>query len=180
VSRKYRNLLAVLAASVLLGGCSQMDGNDGSGSEGAPKPAPVRPEDEVRQRVIKASSQILDIIALKAKTKDSMPFTLECSGYPEQSEVQRYRHTWSLWEAPDNDLTAAMGRLRTQLPRNGWEIVKDGIDDSRKGAPQIVVNSTDGEASADLRLRLVPPGGEYQSAIVVTVVSKCFRPEKSG
>ncbi|MGW1974644.1 hypothetical protein [Streptomyces sp. NPDC001889] len=173
-------MLVALAAGLLVGGCSQVNADGDGGGNRDPKTVPVRVEAEVEKRVAMASSQILDIIALKekAKAKDSMPFPLECSGYSKESKVQRVRHTWSVWGAADTDLRAAMDRLRERLPTSSWKIVKDGLDDSRVKAPQVVAESADGQVAADLRLHLVTPGKEYESAIVVTVSTKCFRPKE--
>ncbi|NUK60969.1 hypothetical protein HRW23_00090 [Streptomyces lunaelactis] len=142
--------------------------------------APVRDEAVVKKRVTSASSEILDIMALKGKAQPSGAFSVKCSDYPPEDKVVRMRHPWSIYQVPDADLKAAMGRLQKELPAKGWKIVKDGPDDSQAKSPQIVADSGDGQVSADLRLRITPPGSEYKSAIEITVVSSCFRDESGS
>ncbi|MET7622341.1 hypothetical protein [Streptomyces sp. NPDC005408] len=159
-------------AGLFLGGCSQVSEKK--------EAAPVRDEAVVKKRVTGASSEILDIMALKGKTQPSGAFSVKCSDYPPEDNVVRMRHPWSIYQVPDADLKAAMGRLQKELPAKGWKIVKDGPDDSQAKSPQIVADSGDGQVSADLRLRITPPGSEYKSAIEVTVVSSCFRDESGS
>ncbi|MEU6590326.1 hypothetical protein ABZ923_14095 [Streptomyces sp. NPDC046881] len=144
------------------------------------KKAAVRDERAVKQSVERASSEILDILAVKGKVTQSGAVATPCSSYPEGSEVHRMRHPWSVYGVPGDDLEKAMDRLRTQLPAKGWKIVKDGPDKSRAKLPQIVANSSDGRLSADLRLWREPAGSERSSMIEVTVVSDCFRSGPGG
>ncbi|MGW5678091.1 hypothetical protein ACWEV4_23935 [Streptomyces sp. NPDC003860] len=148
--------------------------------KGAEKEAPVRTKAEqveLEKRVTDASDQILGVIDLKekGKTKETWPYRLGCSGYAKESKVERLQHGWSVWGAPDADLTEAFNRLRKELPNKGWKIVKDGTDDTQARAPEIVANSTDGLVSARLGLWLVRPGGRYESAVEVSFATKCFR-----
>ncbi|MFJ4522385.1 hypothetical protein ACIP4Y_15780 [Streptomyces sp. NPDC088810] len=144
------------------------------------KKADIRDERAVKQSVERASSEILDILAVKGKVTRSGAVAAPCSSYPEESEVHRMRHPWSVYGVPGDDLERAMDRLRKQLPAKGWKIVKDGPDKSRAKLPQIVANSSDGHLSADLRLWREPADSERSSMIEVTVVSDCFRSEPDG
>ncbi|MFF8956310.1 hypothetical protein [Streptomyces sp. NPDC014894] len=176
-------MTAVLAVALLLGGCSQVDGNKGGDGAGAgSEGVPVRSEAAVKQRVARASGQILDVIGLKdrAKAKDSMPVPLGCSDHPEGSGVQRVNHLWSLWGPTEAELEGAMDRLKEKLPASGWSIAGEGLDDSRAKSPRIVAESDDGQVAADLRLRIAAPGGKHGSAIEVSVATKCFRAGPAG
>ncbi|MFF5401605.1 hypothetical protein ACFY8K_06870 [Streptomyces misionensis] len=144
-------------------------------NENDEKKADVRDERAVKQSVERASSEILDILAVKGRITRSGAVLTPCTAYPEEDEVHRLRHPWSIYDVPGADLEQAMDRLRAQLPARGWKIVKDGPDKSRAKLPQIVANSADGHLSADLRLWLEPADGKRSSMIEVTVVSDCFR-----
>ncbi|MET8724409.1 MULTISPECIES: hypothetical protein [Streptomyces] len=144
-------------------------------NENDEKKADVRDERAVKQSVERASSEILDILAVKGKVTQSGAVPTPCTAYPEEDAVHRMRHPWSVYDVPGADLEQAMDRVRAQLPAKGWKIVKDGPDKSRAKLPQIVANSADGHLSADLRLWLEPADAKRSSMIEVTVVSDCFR-----
>ncbi|MCZ0203833.1 hypothetical protein OZK63_00140 [Streptomyces sp. UMAF16] len=144
------------------------------------KKADVRDEQAVKQSVERASSEILDILAVKGEVTQSGAVATSCTSYPEEDEVHRMRHPWSVYGVPGDDLEKAMDRLRAQLPAKGWKIVKDGPDKSRAKLPQIVANSSDGRLSADLRLWREPADSKRSSMIEVTVVSDCFRSKPDG
>ncbi|MEU2441388.1 hypothetical protein ACFY9A_30765 [Streptomyces rubradiris] len=144
------------------------------------KKADVRDERAVKQSVERASSEILDILAVKGEVTQSGAVATPCTSYPEEDEVHRMRHPWSVYGVPGDDLEKAMDRLRAQLPAKGWKIVKDGPDKSRAKLPQIVANSSDGRLSADLRLWREPADSKRSSMIEVTVVSDCFRSKPDG
>ena len=156
-------------AAMILGGCSQVDHEKDGQKVG------VREERAVKQSVERASSQILDILAVKGKVTRSGAVSTPCTAYPEGDEVHRLRHPWSVYGVPGADLEQAMDRVRAQLPAKGWKLVKDGPDKSRAKLPQIVADSADGHLSADLRLWLEPADSKRSSMIEVTVVSDCFR-----
>ncbi|MGC5363834.1 hypothetical protein ACPXCE_19515 [Streptomyces sp. DT24] len=117
---------------------------------------------------------------MRGKAQPSSPFPIKRSDHPAEDDVFRVRHPWCVYRLPDTGLESVMNRLRKGLPSKGWKIVKDGPDDSRAKAPQIVANSGDGQVSADLRLHMTPAGSEYESAIEVTVVSLCFHDEAAS
>ncbi|MEU6664409.1 hypothetical protein [Streptomyces sp. NPDC046727] len=149
-------------------------------SEKDEKKIDVRDERAVKQSVERASSDILDILAVKGKVTQSGAVATPCTAYPEEDEVHRMRHPWSVYGVPGDDLERAMDRVRSQLPAKGWKIVKDGPDKSRAKLPQIVADSPDGHLSADLRLWLEPADSKRSSMIEVTVVSDCFRSKPDG
>ncbi|MEU6087797.1 hypothetical protein ABZ865_13435 [Streptomyces sp. NPDC047085] len=143
------------------------------------KKVEIRDEQAVKESVERASSEILDILAVKGKVTESGAFSVPCSSYASEDKVHRMRHPWSSYGVPGEDLKKAMDRLRKELPAKGWKIVKDGPDKSKAKLPQIVANSPDGHVSADLRLWIEPAESKRSSMIEATVVSDCFR-SKSG
>ncbi|MFI6701746.1 hypothetical protein ACIBJC_22740 [Streptomyces sp. NPDC050509] len=142
---------------------------------------PERDGKQVQKGTENASSQILDMMDLKGKVTESGALILRCSDYSPEDEVYRARHPWSLRNIPIEEMKNAMDRLREELSKNGWNIVKDGPDDTVGKAPQIVANSKNGEFSADIRLLDNRKYGDDPSLIEVTVVSKCYKssPEAS-
>lgn len=157
--------MAILAAAVVLSGCGQEEG---------PK-VQVGDEKEFTAQVEHASSEIFDLLAVKGKATEPGAATVPCAGYPDENDVRQARHAWSLHGAPVKDLAGAMERLREQLPRRGWKIVKDGPDGSRARTPQIVADSADGKNSVDVRLLAESEESDKTSLIEVTVVSACYQ-----
>ncbi|MEU7469407.1 hypothetical protein AB0A94_12840 [Streptomyces sp. NPDC044984] len=135
----------------------------------------VRDGEVVKTEVEQASSRILEIMALKGKVTDAGAMTVRCTDYESDEEVYRARHPWSVYQVPVTAMAEAMDRLRDRLPRDGWEIVKDGVDDSPAKTPQIVAESKGKEYSVDLRLLDESKYGDASSLIEVTVVSACYR-----
>ncbi|BCM68729.1 hypothetical protein EASAB2608_04063 [Streptomyces sp. EAS-AB2608] len=168
--RKCALAASAALTAILLGGCSQ----------GSDEKADVRDERAVKQSVEQASSEILDILAVQGKVTRSGAIATPCTSYPEEDQVHRMRHPWSVYGVPGGDLEKAMDRLRSRLPAKGWKIVKDGPDKSRAKLPQIVANSPDGRLSADLRLWREPADSGRSSMIEITVVSDCFRSKPDG
>ncbi|MFC0599712.1 hypothetical protein [Streptomyces palmae] len=141
----------------------------------------IRSVRDMSQETQKVSSGILDILSLKkGKVTEPGPGTLPCSGYSGGEEVRRMHHPWSVYDVPVEDLYEAMDRLRSELPKNGWKIIKDEPDRSRAKTPQIVANYTRGNFSADIRLLDQRKYRDKESLIMVTVVSDCFRSNESG
>ncbi|MEU8996982.1 hypothetical protein AB0C95_19580 [Streptomyces caniferus] len=123
------------------------------------------------------SREIRDLIGLKAKVTEPGSYDTPCSGHP-GGNVHRAVHPWSVYDAPVDDMRKAMDRLRGDLPKHGWKIVKDGPDGSPSKAPQIVANHEGGEFSVDIRLHDERKYGNGPSLIEVTVESACFRTKK--
>ncbi|MFD5343351.1 hypothetical protein [Streptomyces anulatus] len=148
--------------------CSLLLGCSGMNETGAD--APVRASSEVQDEVEKVSSSILEILSLKAKMTEAGAMISPCEG-----GVVRAHHPWGIYGPPAEKLEGAMERLRGQLPKKGWKIVKDGPDDSQGKSPQIVADSADGEFSVDARFH--GRQSDDPAQLEVTVQSACFRPE---
>ncbi|MGK5627703.1 hypothetical protein [Streptomyces sp. URMC 123] len=138
----------------------------------------VRDTARMKETVGRASGTLLDIMGLAGKTTEPGPAASPCDGRPSGEGVRVIRHPWSLYDVPVDDMYAAMDRLREQLPRKGWKIVKDGPDKSPARTPQIVADSTEEPLSADIRLLDERPYGKHTSLLEVTVVSTCFKEAK--
>ncbi|WP_098898803.1 hypothetical protein [Streptomyces sp. st77] len=132
--------------------------------------APVRTSSEVQDEVEKVSSSILEILSLKAKITEAGAMISPC-----KEGAYRAHHPWGLYGPSAKELGDAMDRLRSQLPKKGWKIVKDGPDDSQAKSPQIVADSTDGKFSVDARFH--DRRSDDPAQLEVTVQSACFRPK---
>ncbi|MFJ8250134.1 hypothetical protein [Streptomyces sp. NPDC094466] len=161
-SKTRRAAACVIIFCTLLSGCSGM--NESSAD------APVRASSEVQDEVEKVSSSILEILSLRAKTTEAGAMISPC-----EEGTFRAHHPWGVYGPPAEKLEEAMGRLRSQLPKEGWKIVKDGPDDSQGRSPQIVADSADGKFSVDARFH--GKQSDAPAQLEVTVQSACFRPE---
>ncbi|MFI7311139.1 hypothetical protein [Streptomyces hygroscopicus] len=173
MTRRGWAALFAIPVLIFLAGCSQVSDKKDADT------VDVRDTGSMEKKTEEMSSGILDIIALKkAKVTEPGPDTLRCSAYPDDAGVHRMHHPWSVYDVPFEDLSRGFERLRAELPRHGWKIVKDGPDGSPAKTPQIVANSTRDHFSADIRLLDQRKHPDKTSLIEVTVVSDCFRDKK--
>ncbi|MBL3671076.1 hypothetical protein JL475_35105 [Streptomyces sp. M2CJ-2] len=135
----------------------------------------VRDGETVKTQVEQASSRILEMMEIKGKVTDVGAVTVRCAEYDSDEEVYRVRHPWSVYQVPVSDMENAMDRLRSGLPKEGWEIVKDGVDGSPAKSPQIVAESKGQEYAVDVRLLDERKYSDDPSLIEVTVQSACYR-----
>ncbi|MER6598731.1 hypothetical protein [Streptomyces parvus] len=163
-SKARKAAACVILLCSILSGCSGMNENSAD--------APVRTSSEVQDEVEKVSSSILEILSLKAKITQAGAMISPC-----KEGTYRAHHPWGLYGPSVKELGDAMGRLRSQLPKKGWKIVKDGPDGSQAKSPQIVADSTDGKFSVDARFH--DRRSDDPAQLEITVQSACFRP-KSG
>ncbi len=129
----------------------------------------------VERSVEKTSSRILEILALKGKVTESGAMTSRCSDHELDEEVYRARHPWSIYQVPFADMQKAVDRLRAELPKEGWEIVKDGVDGSAGKSPQIIAESKGAEFAIDVRLYKASEVGNAPDLLKVSVESACYR-----
>ncbi|WP_240676431.1 hypothetical protein [Streptomyces sp. B27] len=125
----------------------------------------------------KTSSRVLEMLAVKGKVTESGAMTAPCTDSGSDEKTFRARHPWSVHQAPFAELKAGMERLRRELPRDGWEIVKDGPDSSTAKSPQLVAESAGREFAVDARLHRASSVGKAPELLEVTVDSACFRSE---
>lgn len=135
----------------------------------------VRNGEMVQTEVEEASSRILEIMALKGKVTETGAMISRCSDYAPEEEVYRARHPWSVYDLPVPDLERAMDRLREELPKEGWKIVKDGVDDTPAKSPQILAESKGKKFAADIQMLDNRKYGDDPSLILVAVESACYR-----
>lgn len=135
----------------------------------------IRDREAVEADVEKASSRILEMLALGGNVTESGAMTARCADYDSDQHVYRARHPWSVYQVPFSDMQKAMDRLRVELPKNGWEILKDGLDSSVGKSPQIIAQSEGRTLSLDVRLHEASETGNTPQLLEVTVESACYR-----
>ncbi|MEV8344893.1 hypothetical protein [Streptomyces niveus] len=135
----------------------------------------VRESETVQDEVEKTSSRILEMMALKGKVTNTGAMVSRCSDYEPEEEVYRARQPWSVYDLPVPELEKAMDRLRSELPKAGWKIVKDGVDNSVGKSPQIVAESKGRKFAVDIRLMDERKYGDDPSLIMVAVESACYK-----
>jgi hypothetical protein len=150
---------------VLLVGCSQE--NEAT--------VDLRDSETVKAEVKQTSSRILDVMALEGKVTETGAMTERCSDHAAEEEIYRASHPWSVYDLPVPELEEAMDRLRRELPKAGWKIVKDGLDGTVGQSPQIFAESQGRKFAADIRLQDERKYGGDPSLIEVTVQSACYR-----
>ncbi|MFE7619260.1 hypothetical protein [Streptomyces sp. NPDC057496] len=131
--------------------------------------------DTAKAGVERTSSRILEILGVKGKVTETGAMTSRCSDYDPDEEVYRARHPWSIYKAPFADMQKGMDRLRVELPKDGWKIIRDGVDGSRAKSPQIMAESKGGEFAVDVRLHRASKVGNAPDLLEVTVESACYR-----
>lgn len=136
----------------------------------------VRDSAAVQDDTKKTSSRVLDMMALKGKVTDTGALIAPCTDNGGDERVYRATHPWSVYGVPFDDLQRAFDRLRGELPKNGWRIVKDGVDSSRAKSPQIVAESSGREFAVDVRLQKASKNESNPNDFIeVTVESACFK-----
>ncbi|MFB7912595.1 hypothetical protein [Streptomyces sp. NPDC056061] len=143
-----------------------------NGKEAAVK---TQDSDTVKASVEKTSSRILEILGVKGKVTDTGAMTSRCSDYDADEDVYRARHPWSIYKAPFAEMQRGMDRLRVELPKDGWKIIRDGPDGSKAESPQIVAESRGSEFAVDIRLHRASKVGNAPDLLEVTVESACYR-----
>lgn len=143
-----------------------------NGTEAAVK---TRDSDTVKTDTERTSSRILEILDVKGKVTETGAMTSPCSDYDSDEEVYRQSHPWSIYRASFADMQKGMDRLRIELPKDGWKIVKDGRDGSQLNSPQIIAESKGREFAVDVRLHKASKVGNSPPLLEVTVESACYR-----
>ncbi|MFE5841436.1 hypothetical protein ACFQ7N_07265 [Streptomyces niveus] len=135
----------------------------------------ARESETVQDEVEKTSSRILEMMALKGKVTDTGAMVSRCSDYDPEEEIYRARQPWSVYDLPVSELEKAIGRLREELPKAGWKIVKDGVDGTAAKSQQIVAESKGKKFAADIRLMDRRKYSDSPSLIMVAVESACYK-----
>ncbi|MBA0053554.1 hypothetical protein E0L36_22540 [Streptomyces sp. AJS327] len=144
-----------------------------TGASGDGKEYRVRGREEVLDETERKSSEILDLMKVKARVTKPGAGVMGCSGSQDERTYRGW-HPWSIWDVSVEELNEVMERLRRSLPKAGWAIVKDGHDNTPAKSEQILAESRKDGFAVDIRLR-DRRQHKKTSIISVTVNSLCYR-----
>ncbi|MEW2049773.1 hypothetical protein [Streptomyces sp. NPDC005476] len=146
-------------------GCSMTDDN----SDEIPS-AGTSTSRDASDAMEKLSSTIYDLIDVKGKGSDSRPGVLDCSGKDTKTYFRIF-HPWSFYPASASDLSDAMERLKTELPKNGWKIVEYGPDTSKNKNINLTADNDTKKAS----INIVQMAKNDPPKLSLTVISGCYK-----
>ncbi|MDQ8707882.1 hypothetical protein RCO28_36250 [Streptomyces sp. LHD-70] len=134
----------------------------------------TRKVDSAREDTEKISRQILDLSTLDGKVTEPGPSVAPCSG-KDSDKFYVIEHAWSVYDVPVPELEQAMDRLKSELPKHGWEITKDGSDSSKAKSREILANIPSKKISASMRLLDRRGRSKNPSMISVHLNSTCLQ-----
>ncbi|MGW1195156.1 hypothetical protein ACWD4B_04755 [Streptomyces sp. NPDC002536] len=168
-------LAASVAVSILaLSGCGDVKKSSDLGY--TPETQEI---DAARKTAKELSSEILDAISLKGRVSGSGPGVSRCDEDPDH--LYKIRHAWSVWGVPEEEMQRSLERLKDELPKRGWKVVRYGRDSSQAKNIEMVADSTKSKFSANITfmdkrgVKEASPQSSSTSGIMVDLVSACFR-----
>ncbi|MBB5120857.1 hypothetical protein [Streptomyces eurocidicus] len=170
-ARRFSLPATALAAALILTGCSLVSSDsDKLGYE--PEVRAVRPaEDEVNA----ISSQLLDWMGVKGKVTESGAMAGTCDAVdPDFQTHYSVEHPWSVYDLTSGTFEQAMQNLREKLPRNGWEITRDGLTKSQARNPEIVAVNRKTHHGVHIEWTR-SRSGKLPKLITVDVGSRCYK-----
>lgn len=157
-------VLAVPLALTTLTGCSMADNDDEIPFAG------TSTSRDAADALEKVSSGIYDLIGVKGKASDSLPGVMDCSGKDTKTYFRMF-HPWSFYPTSASDLDVAMERLKTELPKHGWEIVGYGPDTSKNKN----INLTADNDKQKVGVNIVKMSKNDPPKLSLHVVSGCYK-----
>lgn len=114
------------------------------------------------------------MLKIKGKVTNLAPMASSCD--VDDGDTKKYRsvrHPWSIYDVDNKTLEKGMNNLATQLPKQGWRIVKDGPDASKNRNREILAvhTKTHTQMEATWRKR----AEDDDPLISFAVYSRCFR-----
>lgn len=138
----------------------------------------TREEEAAREDAKTVSSQILNVIDLNGKVTEPGPGIATCG--PENSDTRfKVKHPWSVYDVPEEDMEAAMERLKKDLPERGWKIVSYGPNRSPARSLQLIADYKHGHKQFSVNITFLDKRDKdgdsgHKSLINVNLVSACF------
>lgn len=158
-------MLVVPLSLMTLTGCTMNDEN----SDEIPF-AGTSASRDAADEMEKVSSGIYDLIGVKGKASNSRPGITDCASKDSKAYFRTF-HPWSFYPASASDLDVAMERLKTELPKHGWEIVFYGSDSSENKNMNLVADNDDRKSS----VKIIKMSKNDPPKLSLHVVSGCFR-----
>ncbi|MGW4273440.1 hypothetical protein ACWEGQ_14005 [Streptomyces seoulensis] len=154
-----------------------MDHSNEPSTAQSPKPAAtVLDVDKAREKAKAVSSQILELIGIRAgKVTEPGPNITACEEDPDH--LYKTLHPWSVYDVSEDELKAGFQRLREGLTGKGWKIVQYGPNKSRSKTLELTADSQNEPFSVNAELWVSSPtaGPEKDPKILVNIVSGCWR-----
>ncbi|MET8378440.1 hypothetical protein [Streptomyces microflavus] len=141
----------------------------------SPKPVGTRSVDDVDAETKQISSQILDIMAVKGTMSKSGPGVSTCEG-ADRGKLFLMRHPWSLTGPSDAELMKAMTRLKEDLPKHGWKVVRYGPNSSKAKSLELTADHVEKKFAVKVEFWEENSGGDTNDpTLLVNVVSACYQ-----
>ncbi|MFG2882328.1 hypothetical protein ACGFYV_08390 [Streptomyces sp. NPDC048297] len=158
-------VLALPLALTALSGCGMTDNH----SDEVPF-AGTSTSSDASDAVEKVSSEVYDLIGVKGKASDSRPGVMDCSD-KDTKKYFRIFHPWSFYPESASDLDVVMERLKTELPKRGWEIVAYGPDASKNKNINLTADNDKKKAS----VKIIKMAKDEPPMLSLDVVSGCYK-----
>ncbi|MEU3446918.1 hypothetical protein AB0H29_06770 [Streptomyces thermolilacinus] len=121
-------------------------------------------------RAEKVSSEIYDLIGLKGKASNVRPGVMDCSKR-DRGKYFRVFHPWTFTPASGGDLQGVMERLRGDLVKKGWKIVRYGPDSSRNKNLSLTADHDEKKVSVEITYNAEENPADFS----VFLVSGCYQ-----
>ncbi|MFI1398998.1 hypothetical protein [Streptomyces sp. NPDC020681] len=167
-----RPALFAAAALLVTTGCTAME-SDGLDYE-PEKKAVADAKALVRSR----SSIILDATGLKATATNGAPHATPCE---EVEHGYRIKHFWKIQGPSKPELSAALQRLKEELPKRGWKVYRFEQAKSKNRQMQLDVEETKLHHTVTIEEDFVPTGPDAskwekqgRDGLLVALDSPCY------
>lgn len=167
--------LLVSLALITLTGCGMNDSSGSSAPSGSADSAEAplvgtSTSRDAAAAVEKASSELYDLIGVKGKGSESRSGVMECEGKDPATYFKVF-HPWSFYPASADQLDEAMERLKAELPKHGWKVVRYEPDTSQNKNLNLTADNTEKKYSVNV----VQMKKNDPPKLSLTVVSGCYQ-----
>ena len=176
--RQLSRLACVVAAPMILMGCSSVNSDSGTG-DNAESALGYKPEmravEPAKDEVNGISSRLLEWMGVKGKVSEPGADFEPCESIDhDMKKYYKVHHPWSVYKLSKGTFEAAMQNLREQLPKHGWDIKKDGETKSQARNPEIVAVNRKSRHWVQIEWAR-ERSGDLEQLITVDVDSRCYR-----
>ncbi|MBD3934359.1 hypothetical protein IF129_22705 [Streptomyces chumphonensis] len=119
------------------------------------------------------SSQLLDIIDVSGRVSEPGPGVTQCDQSRSRERYFRMNHSWSVSSQDTDQLGKAMRRLLDKLPKQGWEVVSYGPNNSTSKTLTLIADHPAKRFGTNIEFWERRPEGKTPG-LLVTVVSGCY------
>lgn len=168
-----RRVLGGALILLMLAGCSTMK----SDAERLGYEPEVRDIQSAKDDVNHISSQLLDWMNIKGKVSQTGAAADICEEIdPDMKKYYVIYHPWSIYDLKKGTFEGAMQNLRSQLPRHGWKITKDGKENTKDADPVITAVNT--RTHHQIYIVWERSSSGSKPLINVSVNSRCYKAPK--